>query len=55
MFKMCYADRMRYMGDPDYVDVPLEGLVSKAYAAKLAERVDLAKAHAPACGDPWHT
>ena len=55
VFKMCYADRMRYMGDPDYVDVPLEGLVSKAYAAKLAERVDLAQAHAPACGDPWHT
>ena len=55
VFKMCYADRMAYMGDPDYVSVPLQGLVSKKYAAKLAERVDLAKAHAPACGNPWHT
>lgn len=55
IFKMCYADRMKYMGDPDFVDVPLAGLLSKAYAAKLAERVDPEKAHAPACGDPWHT
>ena len=55
VFKMCYADRMQYMGDPDFVDVPLAGLLSKAYAAKLAERVDPEKAHAPACGDPWHT
>lgn len=52
VFKMCYADRYRYMGDPDYVDVPLEGLLSKDYAAELAARVDLQKAHAPACGQP---
>ena len=55
VFKMCYADRMQYMGDPDFVDVPLAGLLSKTYAAKLAELVDPEKAHAPACGDPWHT
>ena len=52
VFKMCYADRFRYMGDPDYVDVPLDGLVSKKYAAELAARVDLTKSCAPQCGQP---
>ncbi len=53
VFKLCYADRMRYMGDPKFVKVPLAGLLSKEYAAQLASRVDPAASHAPACGDPW--
>ncbi len=28
-----FADRNRYVGDPDYVDVPLSGLLDPAYAA----------------------
>lgn len=33
--QLAFADRSRYLGDPDFVHVPLSGLVSKAYAAKL--------------------
>ncbi|MGI5998045.1 MAG: gamma-glutamyltransferase [Lutispora sp.] len=36
VFKMCFADRARYMGDPDFVKIPLKGLLSKEYAAKRA-------------------
>ena len=30
-----FADRAEYLGDPDFVKVPLEGLVSKSYAESL--------------------
>jgi len=33
--KLAYADRAAYLGDPDFVKIPLSGLVSKAYAEKL--------------------
>ncbi len=33
--KLAYADRIAYLGDPDHVNVPTAGLVSKRYAAKL--------------------
>ena len=39
-----YADRARYMGDPDYVEMPLERLTSKAYAAELRETIHPEKA-----------
>jgi gamma-glutamyltranspeptidase/glutathione hydrolase len=32
--KLAYADRNRYVGDPDFVDVPLDGLLSKGFAAE---------------------
>ena len=37
--KLAYADRSRYLGDPDFWKVPVAGLTSKAYAAKLRERI----------------
>lgn len=33
--KLAYADRSLYLGDPDFVKVPVAGLTSKAYAEKL--------------------
>ena len=33
--KLAYADREAYLGDPDFVHIPLKGLVSKGYAEKL--------------------
>jgi gamma-glutamyltranspeptidase/glutathione hydrolase len=33
--KLAYADRAAWLGDPDFVKVPLAGLVSKTYAEKL--------------------
>ena len=38
--KLAYADRSRYLGDPDFVKVPVVDLVSKRYAAQLRERID---------------
>ena len=31
--KLAYADRSEYLGDPDFVDVPVAALTSEAYAA----------------------
>lgn len=38
--KLAYADRSEYLGDPDFVKVPLKGLTSKAYADALAQKID---------------
>lgn len=54
--KMAYADRSRYLGDTDFVKVPLGGFASKAYGAERAKRINPDKA-TPAkelgVGDPW--
>lgn len=42
--KLAYADRSEYLGDTDYVDVPLNGLTSKDYAAELSETINPKKA-----------
>ncbi|WP_294145991.1 gamma-glutamyltransferase [uncultured Clostridium sp.] len=51
--KMAFADRGKYMGDPKYVDVPMEGLLSKEYAKTLAEKIDMTKAQDFSYGDPY--
>jgi gamma-glutamyltranspeptidase/glutathione hydrolase len=38
--KLAFADRAAWLGDPDFVDVPIHRLVSKSYAAELRERID---------------
>ena len=54
--KLAFADREKYMADPNWVDVPIEGLLSKSYAAEQAERIDLEKAavDVPAGGPESH-
>ncbi|WP_439106862.1 gamma-glutamyltransferase [Congregibacter sp.] len=42
--KFSYADRSKYLGDPDFVEVPTETLVSKAYARDLAARITMDRA-----------
>ena len=37
--KLAYADRATYLGDPAFVDVPVRGLTSKAYAAALRKQI----------------
>ncbi|WP_425491398.1 gamma-glutamyltransferase [Chitinivorax tropicus] len=37
--KLAYADRSEYLGDPDFVKVPVKGLTAKAYADELAKRI----------------
>lgn len=42
--KLAYADRSKYLGDPDYVALPVDQLTSKAYAAELAASINLERA-----------
>src|SRR5512132_1840838 len=42
--RRAYADRARWLGDPDFVSVPLARLTSKAYADTLARSIDRTKA-----------
>ncbi|MCH2055681.1 MAG: gamma-glutamyltransferase [Thalassotalea sp.] len=42
--KLAYADRSKYLGDPDHFDVPVDGLTSKAYAKVLSQAISLSKA-----------
>jgi gamma-glutamyltranspeptidase/glutathione hydrolase len=37
--KLAYADRAEYLGDPASVNVPVKGLISKAYADMLRARI----------------
>ncbi len=48
--KLAFADRAAYLGDPDFVPVPVAQLIAKPYAAELRARLD------PAWWQraPWH-
>lgn len=39
--KRAYADRSEYLGDPDFADVPIEELTSKAYAADIRNSISV--------------
>ncbi|HUI41181.1 MAG TPA: gamma-glutamyltransferase [Terriglobia bacterium] len=45
--RRAYADRAEYLGDADFVTVPVAGLTSKDYAAKLRGEMLAAKPDAP--------
>jgi gamma-glutamyltranspeptidase/glutathione hydrolase len=55
VMKRAYADRAQYLGDPDFVKIPVKGLTDREYNRKLAATIDAAKA-TPAgtvrAGDP---
>ena len=42
--KLAFADRSKYLGDPDFVKVPVAGLTDKAYAEKLRALISLERA-----------
>lgn len=53
--RLAFADRDAYLADPEYVDAPVAGLLSKAYAAQRRALIDPVRA-APgpvAAGDPF--
>ncbi len=53
--RYAFADRNAYLGDPEYVDVPLRGLLSDGFAAERRALINpsLASTHPAAPGDPW--
>ncbi|PIB93498.1 gamma-glutamyltransferase [Caulobacter sp. FWC2] len=54
--KLGYADRSRFLGDTDFVKVPLTGFTSKAYGVERAKLIDPDRAKSAkelGAGDPW--
>jgi gamma-glutamyltranspeptidase / glutathione hydrolase len=49
--RLAYRDRARFVADPDFVDVPVERLTSKPYAASLRTSIDPARAAPSAPSD----
>ena len=43
VMKYAYADRSKYLGDPDFFDVPVNQLISKAYAKNIHQLITLDK------------
>ncbi|WP_248963484.1 gamma-glutamyltransferase family protein [Sphaerisporangium perillae] len=51
--RLAFADRNKYVGDSDYVDVPLKGLLSEGYAKERACLIgDIAMPHPALPGSP---
>ena len=53
--KLAFGDREAYYGDPDFSTIPIDGLLSKEYAAERARLIDPVRAYPaqPDGGDPW--
>jgi gamma-glutamyltranspeptidase/glutathione hydrolase len=43
--RLAFADLRRYVGDPKFSKIPVEGLISKEYATKRAATIDMNRAH----------
>ncbi len=52
MIKLAYADRDRWVADPDHLRLPVDRLLSKAYAARRRTAFDPRKAQSYRWGDP---
>jgi gamma-glutamyltranspeptidase/glutathione hydrolase len=49
-----FQDRFRHLGDPDFAPVPIDGLLSKDYAAARRAEIDRDRATPEVgAGDPW--
>jgi gamma-glutamyltranspeptidase/glutathione hydrolase len=52
--RLAYADRELFVGDPDHVDVPSEGMLNKDYLAERSRLIDPGQAaDTVAAGNPW--
>ena len=52
--KMAFADREAYVADPDYINVPVAGMLSEEYARERAMLIDRHYASSRMeAGDPW--
>ena len=51
--KLAYADLRRYVGDPRFSHIPVEGMLAKSYGEKRARLIDMQKANCDvAPGEP---
>ncbi|QOK27143.1 gamma-glutamyltransferase [Cytobacillus oceanisediminis] len=51
---LAYADRAVYAGDPDFVNVPVNGLLHPDYIKERQELISLNEVNpSPEAGDPW--
>src|SRR6266487_1960319 len=59
VMRRAFIDRNRWLGDPDFVDMPLDRLLSKSYAATLRAQIDPRHATPtppqPTAGESMHT
>jgi gamma-glutamyltranspeptidase / glutathione hydrolase len=56
VMRRAFADRARFLGDADFVEVPVDALTSKEYAAKRMESFDarrITEGEAGGAGDPF--
>lgn len=51
--KLAFDDRNAFFGDPDFATVPMQGLLSKAYAAERAKQIGPKASMEHRYGDPW--
>ncbi|WP_348699253.1 gamma-glutamyltransferase [Duganella fentianensis] len=52
--RLAFADRNAYLADPEFVDAPVAGLLSKEYAARRRELINPQQAsHHADAGDPY--
>ncbi len=42
--KLAFSDREHYLSDPDFIDIPIEGMLNKDYAAHLASIINTKQA-----------
>ena len=55
VLNLSFADRHYYYGDPDHVEVPIDGLLSKGYTKARRSMVNMDRAfeEMPPPGEPW--
>lgn len=51
--KMAFADRAKFMGDTEFIKIPLKGVINKDYAKTLKDKIDMTKSQDYSEGDPW--
>jgi gamma-glutamyltranspeptidase/glutathione hydrolase len=55
VMRRAFADRAKYLGDPEFVKVPVQGLIDLKYAAQRRDSIDMKKASVSkhlGAGDP---
>ena len=51
--RLAYADRFQYVADPEFADVPWDGLISDEYTARRSQKITSNAPSSYAPGNPW--